>query len=367
MHYYYHISWFFYFLFIHSLSFRKYGRQIYSHIALVKRPVSILSDSASDATTAAYDFMQSQGQWYSMSDCSVLLPRERTPKSIIHFVGGFVAGSASQITYGKLLTTLSNNGHLICVSPIPAVDLNHTNIAEMVSTSFTNCYNTNLKPILGSVIKDVPIFGLSHSLGGKIIVLLHSNKKYRKVLPPRAANIFLSFNNYGIEENIELGKAQGKKASPEVQKILEALDRPEVQKIFEAAKNNKMVSDFFKKQSSSSSSSSDSTSKSATNSNTISDAGRMLAGMVSSLSDQLGIDMEKKISDFTDFSKDTLGNLEFTPTAEETWKILLDGYNVQKNVLFKFDEDDIDQSNQLAVKLIKRGCETKIKILPGKL
>lgn len=49
---------------------------------------SVLADAVSDAaTSAAYEFMQSQGEWYDMGGCSVLLPMERTPRSIIHFVG----------------------------------------------------------------------------------------------------------------------------------------------------------------------------------------------------------------------------------------------------------------------------------------
>jgi hypothetical protein len=155
-------------------AFKRNGiKRCVSNPAIIKgnrQSLSPLADAASDAaasaaTSAAYDFIQSQGEWYAMGECSVLLPSERNPKSIIHFVGGFVAGSAVTVTYGRMLTALANNGHLIIATPIPAVDLNHARVAADVATSFTKCYNANVKPLLGAFGKDVPIFGLSHSLG----------------------------------------------------------------------------------------------------------------------------------------------------------------------------------------------------------
>jgi hypothetical protein len=65
----------------------------YSFMGHKAQSKSLLLDAASDkaasdaATSAAYEFMQSQGEWYDMGGCSVLLPMERTPRSIIHFVG----------------------------------------------------------------------------------------------------------------------------------------------------------------------------------------------------------------------------------------------------------------------------------------
>jgi len=338
---------------------------------------SLLLDAASDkaasdaATSAAYEFMQSQGEWYDMGGCSVLLPMERTPRSIIHFVGGFVAGSAVSVTYGRMLTALANSGHLIIATPIPAVDLNHGKVADGVTTAFSNCYNTNIRPLLGTAFKDIPIFGLSHSLGGKLTVLMHSKKENRKVLPPRAGNIFLAFNNYGIEENIALGRETAAKSSPEIQKILDAVDRPEVQKLIEQAKDNKMVGDmfssFFKTPSSARESEPrgrDSGERKKVNENpyTAENAGDELSRMLSSLGDQFGIDIGEKVNEFT---KEIPNQLEFTPDSEETWRILLQGYNVQSNIMFKFIDDQIDQSNELSLKLKQRGCDIKIKSLPG--
>ena len=325
-----------------------------------------ISSSSDAAAAAAYDFMQTQGEWYSMGGCSVLLPAERTPKSIIHFVGGFVAGSAVTVTYGRMLTALAKSGHLIIATPIPAVDLNHGNVAAGVTTAFSNCYKSNILPLLGAAGKEVPIFGLSHSLGGKLAVLMSSKKEDRKILPPRTANVFLAFNNYGVQDNIDLGRAQAAKASPEVQKILEAINRPEVQKMYETAKDNKMVSDlfsnFFTKQGPSPSTGSESSRDDGPGKKKIPDAGDAMADMMTNLGNQLGIDIAQKVSEFT---KDSSAQIEFIPNSTETWQLLLEGYNVQRNYMVKFDDDEIDQSVDLAVNLRKRGCDAKIKSLAG--
>ena len=40
-------------------------------------------------------------------------------------------------------------------------------------------------------------------------------------------------------------------------------------------------------------------------------------------------------------------------------------FNIQKNILVKFDDDEIDQSIDLAVNLRKRGCDANIRSLSG--
>ena len=352
-------------------AFRSLGVSSISRIIIARmsRVTSLESSRQGEAASAAYEFMQTQGEWYSMGGCSVLLPRERTPKSIIHFVGGFVAGSAVTVTYGRMLAALANSGHLIVATPIPAVDLNHGNVAAGVSTAFSNCYKLNIMPLLGATGKDVPIIGLSHSLGGKLTILMNSKKQDRKTLPPRAANIFLAFNNYGVEDNINLGKTQAAKASPEIQKILEAIDRPEVQKLLENAKEDKMINEvfstFFKKQNPTPTPSAvgeDSKETKNTSNDAISDMGDKMASIINDLGNQLGVDIAQKVSEFT---KDVPAQLEFIPDSTETWQLLQEGYNIQKNYMIQFEDDDIDQSNELAMKLRKRGCDAKIKSLAG--
>jgi hypothetical protein len=57
--------------------------------------------------------------------------------------------------------------------------------------------------------------------------------------------------------------------------------------------------------------------------------------------------------------------LDFTPGPEQTWQLLLDGYNVQKNVIMKFVGDEIDQSIELSNYLRTRGCDSVLQLMPG--
>jgi hypothetical protein len=148
---------------------------------LRSRPLTAASNGGfSDGIGFIADFIVSQREWYNFGNCLVLFPPENVPKSVVHFVGGFVAGSAATVTYGTMLSCLAANGHLIVVTPTPAVESNHGKVAADVSASFTECYNQNLRPILGPIGEDLPIFGLSHSLGGKLTVLLNSRKQDRR-------------------------------------------------------------------------------------------------------------------------------------------------------------------------------------------
>jgi hypothetical protein len=60
-----------------------------------------------------------------------------------------------------------------------------------------------------------------------------------------------------------------------------------------------------------------------------------------------------------------MSSLEFEPSSNDTWNLLLRGYNVQSNYLFKFRDDDIDQSPEAAVWLRRRGCDVRVVSVPG--
>ena len=148
-------------------------------------------------------------KWYEMNECQVLLAEDYlVPKAIVHFVGGFLAGSGASIAYGPMLHYLSKCGFLIVTTPYEAFNTNHTAVAATVSLKFRSCFNLSLRPLLGDVIDEVPVIGLSHSLGGKLNTILCSRKEDRKLLPERAANIFLAFNNYGMKDSSDVSSKQ---------------------------------------------------------------------------------------------------------------------------------------------------------------
>ena len=63
-------------------------------------------------------------EWYEMSGCTVVLPMNtRVPSSIVHFIGGFLAGSAVKASYQSLLEELTTKGHLVVATPLPPFEV----------------------------------------------------------------------------------------------------------------------------------------------------------------------------------------------------------------------------------------------------
>jgi len=306
-----------------------------------------------------YPFPYRNSEWFSApGDCLVLFPssNEPTPKSIIHFIGGFLAGSVVTVTYSTILQDLANNGHIIVATPIP-VSKDHAKVAADISKMFTRCYNDYLTPIVGSPIKIVPIISMSHSLGGKLSALLLSRKEDRKVAPSRKASVFLAFNNYGFSQSINLSLTQASKISPEVGKVVDAIrDNDNVQNLVDTFMkgNQASIGDIF-----------NNALKRSTN--------NIRGGLGDEVSDILNNVIGKELTKIGDIINDQTTkaaekvknididkDFEFIPSPDETWDIITKGYNVQKNVIIKFDQDNIDQSFDLAMRLRQRGCDVKI-------
>ncbi len=58
--------------------------------------------------------------------------------------------------------------------------------------------------------------------------------------------------------------------------------------------------------------------------------------------------------------------LEFTPSPEETLRLVRDRYPIPRNLLIKFRRDDIDQTRPLSEVLVRRFPNlTRVEILPG--
>ena len=293
--------------------------------------------------------------WYEMDSCIVIVPPveiTKVPKAVIHFVGGFVLGAYIPVSYATLLTHLGNSGFVVVATPIPLIDSKHGIVAEQALKSFSSCYFNHIKSILGNAFGDVPILGLSHSLGGKITVLMGSLIKERKTSPKRYGNVFLAFNNFGIMDSLDMTTSQAfKTVSPgvrrQVQESLGVLKSMNMDDI--ASRIGESVSTSVSR------------------------------GIESAVGELLSSDQQSVVSDLLTQLKNTVRSsiptsipiptppmiAEFDPSPEETWKILLKGYNVPRNVLFKFSNDQLDQSFSCARVLGERGCQTTVAQLAG--
>lgn len=305
--------------------------------------------------------------WYDMNDCQVLLPTsDKIPKAIIHFVGGFVVGSAPSLTYGTLLFALADRGYLIVATPYSPVVTNHDDLSLDIIQKFKACYYNSLPTILGNSLEAIPVIGLSHSLGGKLTVLIGSRKEERKLLPARTANIFLSFNNYGIKDSNKFNKLT---ISPQMQSLLDKLFADDLGDSIKSATMstvNKLVKNVFSK----------SGLRDIINEATITSRAKQAADgasdFLSAAVKNFGGDALTSISKLRGTLQQFLSNddiidssNEFIPSPEETYQRLINGYNVEENYLFRFSSDTIDQSDRLRLWLQKRGCETKLFTIAG--
>mmetsp|Transcript_7778 Transcript_7778/g.7963 ORF Transcript_7778/g.7963 Transcript_7778/m.7963 type:complete len:415 (+) Transcript_7778:73-1317(+) len=282
-------------------------------------------------------------EWLSFGGCNVLLPvDQKIPKSIVHFTGGFLAGSAVTVGYSQVLQYLASKGHLIIATPIPSVEFNHHRVALETYQSFQNCYYSFILPTLGNYGEEIPVIGLSHSLGGKLMVLTAADNK--KSL--HSANIFISFNNFGAKDSIDISARQMSKLSPELQQIFDAFSFQQITSLLKAAKPTNFK-DIF-------SSAFKDVKLNAEDDFDMSDVFQStFSQQASKISEVIG-----QIETFTT-------NLDFTPPPAQTWDLVQQKYDLVNNVLFRFDKDDIDQSLELARRLRQGGCEVELLTLPG--
>eukprot|EP01038_Epipyxis_sp_PR26KG_P014738 gene14738-19810_t len=117
-------------------------------------------------------------------------------KGIIHFIGGFKFGENIPSYYSSLLCPIAREGYLIIATPHRYYQ--HARMSNHSLHAFENfLMKYSLDENSNRDLLKLPIIGLSHSLGGKLMLLMNSfdhNNKVRKFKP--ISNIFLAVNNY---------------------------------------------------------------------------------------------------------------------------------------------------------------------------
>ena len=127
--------------------------------------------------------------WEEIAGNSVLLPSQ--PKGIIHFLGGAFVATAPQVTYSWLLESLAQEGYAIIATPF-LNDLNHSAIAQRALNRFETAYQR-----LGLFRRYLPIYGLGHSMGCKLHLLINSLYDVQ-----RSGNLLISYNNYPARKSV---------------------------------------------------------------------------------------------------------------------------------------------------------------------
>ena len=124
-------------------------------------------------------------EWRSLANNWTLQPQH--PKAIVHFLGGAFVGATPHLIYDALLSSLARSGYCVVATPF-LTDPNHGQIATSVATSF--------QTVLATLpTRDVPVFGLGHSLGCKLHILNSCREYSQTSLPRRAGNILMAYSN----------------------------------------------------------------------------------------------------------------------------------------------------------------------------
>ncbi|MBD2138919.1 DUF1350 family protein [Anabaena sp. FACHB-1237] len=133
--------------------------------------------------------------WKEIRGNWVLIPRH--PIGIIHFLGGAFVATVPHVTYRWLLEHLADAGYVIIATPF-LNNLDHIAIAKSVLINFERTLEKlQDSTSLGELY--LPIYGVGHSMGCKLHLLIGSLFSVK-----RAGNIFISFNNFAVNEAIPL-------------------------------------------------------------------------------------------------------------------------------------------------------------------
>ncbi|XP_062225553.1 uncharacterized protein LOC133924153 isoform X2 [Phragmites australis] len=262
----------------------------------------------------------STGDWTEIDGSWVLRPKSSEPSFVVHFVGGIFVGAAPQITYRFFLERLADRGALVIATPY-ASGFDHFFIADEVQFKFDRCLRNLAEPV-----NDLPTFGVGHSLGSVIHLLIGSRYAVQ-----RSGNILMSFNNKEASSAIPLFSPVIVPMAQSFGPILSQLTSyPTIRFGAEAAiKQLENLSPPVVKQ---------------------------LLPLLQQLP-PLYMDLVK-------------GREDFIPKPEETRRLIKSYYGISRNLLIKFKDDQIDETSTLAQVLSSEAAissllDMSIRSLPG--
>jgi hypothetical protein len=119
-------------------------------------------------------------------------------KGVVQFIGGFIAGTAPDVSYRTLLSAVAAHGYVVIANRLPVVAYNHSELAGSLTNAFGTAYYDTLRSVYGEEVLELPVFGLGHSLGCKLL-LLEECYSARPMHIRRAADALISFNNFDAD------------------------------------------------------------------------------------------------------------------------------------------------------------------------
>lgn len=250
----------------------------------------------------------------------MLKPRNIKPIALVHFIGGIFVGAAPQLTYRFFLERLSEKGILVIATPF-ASGFDHFRISDEVQFKYDRCIRT-----LHGTVDNLPVFGVGHSLGSVIHLLIGSRYAVQ-----RNGNVFMAFNNKEASSAIPL-------FSPVIVPMAQSFGPLLTQ---------------------------------LTSSPTILRGAEMAMKQLENLSPSIMRQAMPLVEQLPPLYMDLVsGREDFTPKPEETRRLVKSYYGISRNLLIKFKDDTIDETPILAQVLssesaINSSLDMSIRSIPG--
>jgi hypothetical protein len=270
----------------------------------------------------------------------VLLPPPTVlmPTCVIHFTGGTFFGSAPNLWYRQLLQDIVKNTQAaVIATSIPVTllqsPLQHVKLAKKVQQQFQTAWKDVLYDEYGEELQNVPVCGMGHSLGARLMVVLatlgalpepKSGKKPRIAPPFYKSAVLVSFTNYGAAAGIP-GIYQLNKASRKMEEDASSTSKNgRSQKSRQRRADDWLDDDDYESDE---------------------DWGELFQELQNAVRDQAG----RVQTALTPSSQE----LEFFPTPEQLWTALGEDsrYSIPQTLVVQFDNDEVDQSSKLALAL----------------
>lgn len=305
------------------------------------------------------------GKWIKRHD-NFLLPPKRggPPIGVIHFVGGAFVGAAPHLVYNSFLEMLSEQGYYIVATPY-RLEMDYLAICDSVLGKFERVA-VELAQEFGGAL---PVIGIGHSLGAVLQTLITS------LFPdtPRAVNILISFNSKAAAAAIPL-----------FQEVVVPFSK---QAVAAVENEDKAASSDNNNSTSSSSRSSKNRFMPVTRLRKLRQSAEYLfetyaQSQFSPLFIQEEIwpaikDSQELVDQIPPLLKQFAdGKVEFTPQFVDLKEVCRRMYRARRTLLIKFDNDSIDESEQIlsvlreanTIMRMKRPMiemEVTLKNLPG--
>ncbi|GAA0144775.1 hypothetical protein LIER_05132 [Lithospermum erythrorhizon] len=269
----------------------------------------------------------SSGDWSEIEGAWVLRPRNIEPVSVVHFIGGIFVGAAPQLTYRLFLECLAEKGILVIATPY-ASGFDYFYITDEVQLKYDRCLRS-----LQDTVQDLPKFGIGHSLGSLIHLLIGS-----RYAVERSGNVLMAFNNKEASVAVPL-------FSPVLLPMAQSIG-PLLSQIASSPTIRRGAELTIKQL-------------------------EVTMKQMENLSPPMMKQVLPLVEQLPPLYMDLVNGREnFTPRPEESRRLIKSYYGISRNLLIKFKDDTIDETPILAQLLssesaISSMLDMSIRMLPG--